>query len=368
MTQGGFFSRLFGLDKTNSNTSQENRTEGIVNNNTVESTKATLQDTVNFIAELQSYYYNDICKMQSDLVVQTYTPSEEKRINKKIKQDQIALAQIDEILELVRQNEREHQSIWRKSVYSFYDEIEAMNLVVIQEKVFKIVIKLCAINTKQELNDIIFNRIQKYKTDWNISDEIQIPENSNVILVDGDESTETYSFGKFRKTVNISENDRTLTSEQLNKIRALEFEFEDAFSTDEVWVYVGNATRLQLNFMRRTCIIDNTWENTCKDKLELDVIKVNDLSQYLKGILQLVFAKNAYAIISIVIPSDDMLKEILPIEKKEGKVEILRKHRFYLRERSGLYKNNLVTARINIKKIPESVQFISYLKFKDIYF
>ena len=114
MAGGNFFRRLFGVDDTNSDIDNQNRIEKEREINESESTGTTLQDAVNFVAELQSYYYNDICKMQTDLLVQTtLTQSRVNFINKKIKQDQVTLSQIDEILDLVQQNEREFQSVWR---------------------------------------------------------------------------------------------------------------------------------------------------------------------------------------------------------------------------------------------------------------
>ena len=369
MAEGGFFARLFGLEDTNSETEQENRIEDTVETNTIESTGTTLQDAVNFVAELQSYYYNDICKMQSDLVVQTFNANEEKLINKKIKQEKTALSQIDEVLSRVKEDEKEYQSIWKKSVYSFYDEIEKVKLESVQTKVFTILIQLYAINTKPELETIILNRIKKYKEAWNISEEIQIPKNFNAILIDGSNGIEKYRFGEFYKSVYTNDTDIALNAEQLNQIRALDFEFKEAIPTDEVWVYVSNVTRFQLNFMRRTCMIRNTWEELPKNKLELDIVKVKDLKAYLKGILQIVFTKNAHAVISIVVPTSEMLNAIGPIEKNGGKVEIVKRYRFYLKERSGLYKNNLLTTRISRRRITtEKVQFISYLEFKKMYF
>ena len=148
----------------------------------------------------------------------------------------------------------------------------------------------------------------------------------------------------------------------------MDFEFKDRIPTDEVWIYVSNVTRFQLNFMRRTCVIGNTWEEMPKNKLILDVVKVKDLKQYLKGILQIVFTQNAHAVISVVVPTNQMLSVIGPIEKNGEKVEIVKRYRFYLKERSGLYKNNLLTTRISRRRIPEKLQFISYLEFKKIYF
>ena len=90
MAERNFFARLFGLEDANSTTDleEENRAENNAETHSTESDGTTLQDAVNFVAELQSYYYNDICKMQTDLVVQTsMTQSEVSFVNKKIKQD-----------------------------------------------------------------------------------------------------------------------------------------------------------------------------------------------------------------------------------------------------------------------------------------
>lgn len=371
MAERNFLARLFGLDEASSNNERENRIENIAETNISGPSGSTLQDAVNFVAELQSYYYNDICKMQTDLVVQTtLTQSEVNFINKKIKQDQVALSQIDEILNLVKQNEREYQSIWRKSVYSFYDEIEKAKLVTVQKKIFMIILRLCAVNTKPELKSIILNRIEKYKNVWNINEEVQIPTNYNVILVESNDGIEKYQFGKFCKNVNVSNNERVLSSVQLDKIRALDFEVEEEISTDKVWIYVSSVTRLQLNYMRRTCFIDNDWEYTPDETnhLCLDIVDVADLEQYLKGILQIVLIKRNHAVISIVIPTNSMLRVIGPTERRGNKVEICKKYWFYLKERSGLYEDNLLTARIDRRNIPEKLQFISYLKFRKIYF
>ena len=371
MAEGNFFARLFGLDEASSDNERENRVENTAETNISETTGTTLQDAVNFVAELQSYYYNDICKMQTDLVVQTtLTQGEVNFINKKIKQDQVALSQIDEILDLVKQNEREYQSIWRKSVYSFYDEIEKAKLATVQEKVLRIILRLCVVNTKPELKSIIFNRIEKYRDAWNINGEIQIPTNYNVVLVEGYNGIEKYQFGEFRKNVIANDNDRVLSSEQLNRIRAMVFEVEGEIPTDKVWFFVSSVTRLQLNYMRRTCFIDNDWEYAPNETnhLCLDIVRVADLEQYLKGMLQIVLTKRNYAVISIVIPTNSMLRVIGPTERRDDRVEICKKYRFYLKERSGLYKDNLLTARVDRRNIPKRLQFVSYLKFRKNYF
>lgn len=371
MAEGNFFAWLLGLDDEDfsNERNQNSQVKNLSETDISESTGTTLQDAVNFVAELQSYYYNDICKMQTDLCMQTtLTQGEVNFVNKKIKQDQISLSQIDEILDLIKQKEREYQSVWRKSVYSFYDEIEKAKLETVQEEVFNIIIRLCAVNTKLELKNIIFNRIKRYKEAWNIKGEIQIPENYNVVLVEGNNGVEKYQFGKFSKNVIANDNDYVLSSAQIDRIRAMDFEAD--ISTDKVWVYVSSVTRFQLNYMRRTCFIDNDWEYV-PDKanhLYLDIVNLSDLEQYLKGILQIILSKRTYAVISIVIPTDSMLRAVGPTEERENKVEICKKYWFYLMERSGLYKDNLLTARVDRRNIPKKLKFVSYLKFKKDYF
>lgn len=377
MAEGNFWSRLFRREVSSSDDSnsivvreQETMVEDDKKNMT-ESEGVSLQDVVNFVAELQSYYYSDICKSQTSMVVNTSIP--QNRINfihKKIKQDQQALSQIDEILDLVKQNEREYQSIFGKSVYSFYDEIEKEKLTTIQEKVFKIIIRLYAVNTKPELNNIILKRIEMYKKAWDIAEEIQIQDNYNAILVDENNGIEKYQFGKFTKNVISDENEKELTYTQVDKIRKMDFEFEEKIQTEDIWVYVSSVSRLELNYMRRTCFIDNKWEYEPdrQGHLFLDIVKVTDFEEYLKGILQIVLTKANHAVISVVVPNDDMKNIIGQIEEKGDKVEIYKKYRFYLKERSGLYENNLLTTRIDKRFIPEKLRFISYLEFKKNYF
>lgn len=368
MAEGNFFTKLFGSSEKLFDSNQEKRIE---NEREEEVTDATLQDAVNFIAELQSYYYSDICKMQTDLVIEnTLSENEVNFINKKIKQDQITLSEISQILEQAKQNEREYQSIWKKSIYSFYDEIEQEKLAVAQERLFKILLKLCIVNTKPELKNIIYNRITKYKKEWKINEEIQIPENYNVVLVEANNGIEKYQFGEFSKEVISDINDRTLSQKQLEQIRTMDFEIGEKINTDTLWVYISSVTRLQLNYMRRTCFIENDWEYNTNEKKSLcfDVVKLTDLKQYLRGMLQIVLSKRNHAIISIVIPTNYMLQVIGQTRKRGEKVEIFKKYCFYLRERSGMYNNNLLTARIDRRNIPEKLKFMSYNKFRKDYF
>ena len=241
--------------------------------------------------------------MESDLLVQTsLSPSRIKFINKKIKQDEVALTQIDNILNLIRDNEKDFQSIGRKSMYSFYEEIEEQKLGSVQEKIFEIIINLYAINTKKELDQVISKRIESFREAWKISNDIKIPKNYNLILFDEEKGIEEYHFGNFTKKVYVKDQEKNLTSEQLRKIRNLKIEFEDEISTSKIWVHVASAQRYQLNFMRRTCIIKNDWEKLeDPNSLFFDVVDANKIEEYLKGVLQIVLTKNTYSVISIII-------------------------------------------------------------------
>lgn len=369
---GNFFNLFFGLedddenDSTTTNRQEESRVESEPEVE-LSSVGTSLQDVENFVAELQSYYFNDLTKMQADLIVNTMTPSHINFVNKKIKQEQIALSQIDEILSLVREKEREYQSVWSKSIYSFYGEIEEQKLSTAQKEVFIIVLRLCSVNTKPELKSVIYNRIKSYKEAWNIGGEIQIPTNYNVVLVDEKDGVEKYQFGEFTKYVIAGKDDKVLSSSQLDKIRAIDFEVDEPFPTNQVWVYVSCCTRLQVNFMRRTCFIDKTWEYAPDEdrKLCLDVVEVDQLDQYLKGVLQIVLAKRTYAVISIVVPTAEMRRIIGPIEEREDrKVEILNSFKFIYGERSGNYKHNLLTARIDRRFIQEKESLVPFHQYK----
>lgn len=369
MAKGDFWSRLFGLDDDGQEGTLGNEQSG--QKQEENQVGNTLQDAITFVEELQSYYYNDICKMQADLVMQSNLSEKQVKVaQKKVHQDQIALDQIDKILDQLKAYMGEYQTVWKKAFYSFYDDIEKQKMEEVQKDVFTVLLELSAVNTKPELTQIIANRLANYHKAWNIAQKLEIPKNYNVILTDEKGGVETYQFGDFSKQVYTRENDVELTEEQLKQIRMMKVDLGAQVPTKEVWVYVTNSTRLQLNFMRRTCFVNTTWEYSKEDssKLFLDVVKVCDFEQYIKGVLQLVFSKNRYAIVSLVIPTNEMLNSIGPTLQVDGKVQICNRLRFILNERSSLYKDNLRTQRLDRRDIPEELQFISYPDFRKMYF
>jgi len=370
MAKGGFWSRLLGIDE------EENQEETLNNGQKEQKGEnsevgTTLQDAITFVEELQSYYYNDVCKMQADLVMQSNLSEQDASVtNKKIRQDQIALNQIDGILDQLKGCMGRYQDVWKKAVYSFYDEIEKQQMVTAQEEVFEVLLKLNAVNTKPELTPIITKRLTTYHRAWNIAQELEVPKNYNVILTESKDGIGTYHFGDFKKQVYIQMDDRSLTAQQIDQIRNMKVDLQGQVPTEKVWVYVANSTRLQLNFMRRTCFINSTWEYSEEDKskLFLDVVKVCDFEQYIKGILRLVFTKNRYAIVSLIVPTDEMLRVIGPTLQEDGKVQICNRLWFILRERSRVYKGDLKTQRLDRRNLPEELEFVSYPEFRKKYF
>ncbi|MBQ9279931.1 MAG: hypothetical protein IJ215_02645 [Clostridia bacterium] len=338
-----------------------------------ENSDISLEQVVNFVMELQSYYYNDICKMQTDLLVHAGWPENKLAyIHQKMQQEQVALSEIEKILSSINEIERDYQEVWRKSVYSFYDDIEKSKLKTVRMKVFEVIVRLCAVNTKPELDEVIAKRIEMYRVNWEISNEVAIPKNVNVILVDETNGIYDYRFGSFQKRVDASSEIYALSAEKLEEIRNITFEYEKEISTESVWVRVASISRLELNYMKKTCMLDIHWESGSDNQSDLffDIVPKKELEQYLKGVLQIAFRQRRYAVISMLIPKRKILEVIgnTEIDDEAKRVKICKKYRFILGERSDKYSGNLMTARIDRRRIPDIVRLISYPKFKKEYF
>lgn len=371
MGEGSFFSKIFGLNK------EEERKENSQQVNTTKPNEQepTLQDIIKFVSELQSYYYNDICKIQTEVLTKDGISKEEEQfLKKKVVQESIAMNQIDEILREVIKCEREYQSIWGKSVYSFYNEIEKEKLKEVQEKVFRIIIKLNQVNVKEELENVIPDRLEYYRRSWNLPEDIIIPTNTSLILLSRENQEETYKFGRFRKIVYAKDKIQyKFSSEQLKAINNIKVNINFESLSEEILVYCSSVTRVQLNSMKRTSIFFNDWEKVVEEKKNayvFDIVKVSELEEYLKGILQLLLLRKTYVVISIINPNDYMLKLLkdrIKLNQNEGKVTI-KGLKFILDERSGSYKDNLQVVRVDRRNIPNKLEFTPFIEFKKTYF
>lgn len=371
MGEVSFFSKIFGLNK------EEERNENDQQVNTTKPNERipTLQDVIKFVSELQSYYYNDICKIQTEsLTRDDISEDEEQFLKKKVVQESIAMSQIDEILREVIKCEREYQSIWGKSVYSFYNEIEKEKLKEVQEKVFKVIIKLNQVNVKEELETVIPDRLEHYRKSWNLSKDIIIPDNNSLIILSREKQEETYKFGRFKKVVYAKDKPQyKFSSEQLKAINNIKVNINFESLSEEIWVYCSSVTRAQLNSMKRTSIFLNDWEKVVEEQENtyvFDIVKVTELEEYLKGILQLLLIRKTYVVISIINPNDYMrklLKGRIKLNQKEDKVAI-KGLKFILDERNGSYKNNLQVIRVDRRNIPNKLEFTPFIEFKKTYF
>ena len=371
MANGSFWSRLFGFDDSIVDSKEADVQQADMEEKQKEGNDTTLQDAIKFVVQLQSYYYNEICKKQANLAIQTGMSEDEKRLNqKRIQQEQSALSQIDEILESIKKEEEEYQEVFAKKFYDFFDELKENREKSVKENIFALLARLCTVNIYEELEEIILNRIKVYKEAWNIENTALIIKSSNAILMAVDGNIETYRFGNFVKRVYVGEREMELFPERLDRIKKMTIGFDEGIHVDEVWVYTASVPRFKLDFMRKTCILDSNWEviKDAKSGLYFDVVKMTELDEYIRGILQIVLTKETYAVISIIFPTAEMLSEIGPVNQNGNKIEVCWKYAFYLKERNGIYKGNLMTARIDRRNIPEELKFISYLKFRKKYF
>lgn len=374
MGEIGFFAKIFGWnhEEEERNENQEN-----INISKSDDEKSTLQDVIHFVSELQSYYYNDICKIQTESLTRSdINEDEEEFLKKKVIQESIAMSQIDMILQEIVKCEREYQSIWGKSVYSFYNEIEKEKLKEVQEKVFKIIIKLNQVNVKLELETIILDRLEYYRKAWELSKDIVIPTNNSLVILSRENGEETYKFGRFKKTICADNNSikYKFSSTQVKAIQNIKVNISFESSSEEIWVHCSNVTRAELNFMKKTSIFSNDWEKSieeqAKSSVAFDVVKVTDFEEYLKGILQLLLMRKTYVVISVINPNNYMkklLKDRIKLYEKESKV-LIKGLKFILDERKGLYDDNLQVVRIDRRNIPENLEFIPFMEFKKYYF
>ena len=112
MANGSFWSRLFGFDDSIVDSKEADVQQADMEEKQKEGNDTTLQDAIKFVVQLQSYYYNEICKKQANLAIQTGMSEDEKRLNqKRIQQEQSALSQIDDILESNKKEEEESQKV-----------------------------------------------------------------------------------------------------------------------------------------------------------------------------------------------------------------------------------------------------------------
>ena len=329
----------------------------------------TIREVVSFVEEIQSYYYNDICQMQTDIIMGK--DSEKEEFHKAmIQQEEQALKQIDKIIAEMKELEGKLQEIWGKSIYTFYQEIEEHSQSEIKEKLFYKLMQLCTSNVKEELNSVIENKIRRVQQEWMVCLDMPIPKNENLILLNKEKGIETYTFSGFRKEIIENKHPYHLSSKQLQAIQDIQVEMTFPEVMDEIWISMAASTRLQLNSLRRTAMFDNVWEEEgiLGTQIQFDSIKYKDVTSYIKGMLQLLFKNNTYVVTTVIYPTEQMLHQIGGVEHKEQKILIKNGLKFIWNERRGIYQENVQVVRLDRRNIPPIVKFIPYLDLKKMYF
>ena len=333
-----------------------------------EDTPIKLSEVTDFIRELESYYTNDIFKERSEFINANLSEDEIVLLKKRIAEDEGALEDISCIKDKVIEQERSYSEIWGKSSYSFYDKLESRKLEEIFKETFEIIKKLVEANVKEELDEIIIDRLKVYYKSWKIGSEFTIPINTGLRIKSRSLNEKTnlkedvYQFGVFQKRV-IAEDENTLLKEQIDALKKMQIQLSGLADTQNVWIRCVTITRKQLNFIKKTLVFPNDWEVGENDKLTYDIVNIEELEYYIRSVLQLILSKKDYVLISMLIPNSNLLQGIVIVDDAERKVTILDKEKYVLMERNGAYKNNLKFNFISRKEDLRQFSFISYETF-----
>lgn len=333
-----------------------------------EDTPIKLSEVTDFIRELESYYTNDIFKERSEFINANLSEDEIVLLKKRIAEDEGALEDITCIKDKVIEQERSCSEIWGKSSYSFYDKLESRKLEEIFKETFEIIKKLVDANVKEELDEIIVDRLEVYYKSWKIGSEFTVPINTGLRIKSRSLNKKTnlkeevYQFGVFQKRV-IAEDENTLLKEQIEALKKMQIQISELANTQSVWIRCVTITRKQWNFIKKTLVFPNDWEVGENDKLTYDIVNTEEIEYYIRSVLQLILSKKDYVLISMLIPNSNLLQGIVRVDDAERKVTILDKEKYVLMERNGAYKNNLKFNFISRKEDLRQLSFISYETF-----
>lgn len=323
-----------------------------------------LSVVIDFVRELEGYYINDIFKKRSSFMNDSITDEQASFLKKKIRQYEISLQEITNIKNKLLEKERNCRELWAKSSYSFYSELETDKLKNVFYEVFEIIRFLLLINVNPELDDIIERRLETYKESWNIVN-VSVEKNTTLRIMAMNNGIETYVFGDFKKQI-ISAKDE-LSLEQLELIRKLKIKFSFANPINRYWIHCSTISRTQLNFLKKTTVFPNDWEQNRENQIIYDIVEQNQIDYYIKAILQLLLNRKDFVLISLINPNEafyEKVKNAIEIDSENKIVKVSDPMKFLFQERNGVYEDNLQFAVISKKKKLETLCFCSFKDFQ----
>lgn len=339
----GILNKLLDFMDSEESEKEEEKNKTLRNDNMQEQeddSPIKLNEVADFVRELASYYTGDIFKERSEFINANLSEDDIIFLKKRIAEDEVALDRISAIKDKVVEQERSCREIWGKSSYSFYDELESKKLKEIFKKSFEIIKKLVEVNVKEDLDEIIIKRLERYYKSWSLGETFVAPINTGLRIQHREVNQETYKFGRFKKDI-YAEDTKTVRKEQVEKIKTIKIQ-ADCADTQNVWIRCVTITRQQLNFIKKTLVFENDWEVGEENQLTYDIVQADEIEYYIQSILQLILQRKDYVLISILTPNHNLLDQlsgIISIEKERKKVIILNPEKYILMERNGIYKD-----------------------------
>lgn len=329
----------------------------------IEDTKTLdLSTVIDFVRELETYYTNDIFKQRYVYMNNSLTDNQAKFIKKKIQEYELSMNLITRIKGTLLKKEEELREIWGKSSYSFYSELEKAKLEDIFYEAFEIVKQITIVNVIPELDEIIINRLEEYKRNWNIT--IDIPKNTSLRIIEKEGDIDTYRFGDFEKKVIDMEHFIELLPEQLNAINKIKINISFIETATNAWIRCTSISRQQLEFLKKSTIFKNDWEFGKESEILYDIIDYSQIEYYIKAIMQLLLIRKEYLLITIINPNTTFINQVKDtVEVNNNYVKVIDKMKFILPEKKGIYEDNLQFAIVSRKQNLESITFQSYKDF-----
>lgn len=325
-----------------------------------------LSVVINFVRELESYYTNDIFKLNSDYIGNVQMSDDEIAfVKKKIAEYQAAVDLIELVKKELLQLESKLRDIFGKSSYEFYDELVEEEKESTFKNAFHIVCKLMSINVIPKLDRIIQKRLEEYKKSWEITEDV--PPNTSLRLLDRNRNLETYKVCYFEKKIQIPDMEKELLPEQLMAIDQIQINHLafDNPASGKVWIRFSTVSRKQLEYLKKSTIFPINWDAE-NNGICYDIVDTSVLEAYIKSMIRLLIMQDDYIVISLVNPNSEMVQQlgsIVDVDEDNKKVIVIDRMAFLSNERTGTYKDNLQFELISRKGNMKSISFKSYYGF-----